>query len=274
MSSTLNVALVATVHDPENRLYTLTATGLLELRAVYRSISVICSAATHYSMVSLLAKNGVMVRKEARRPGGHKGLGRVRRDALQAGLAAGCSHLHLCDFDRALHWVVHYPEELNAAVGDISSVDFLMMGRTVRAWETHPPVQKVTEAVTNLVFAKIYGEEVDVAGGSRGLSREAARLLLLHSREETVGVDGEWPIILKRFPELKIGYRAYEGLEFEGADEREEEIARSGGLEAWQEKVLDSPEAWLLRIEVSRDTVAAAIRACQSERSGLANVDS
>ncbi len=122
----------------------------------------------------------------------------------------------------------------------------------------------MTEALTNLVFAKIYGEEVDIAGGSRGLSRKAARLLSLHSREETVGVDGEWPIILRQFPELKLGYRAYDGLEFESTDEREDEIAGAGGRDAWEAKVLDSPEAWLLRIGVIQDTITAALKARQA----------
>ncbi len=181
------------------------------------------------------------------------------------GLASGAEHLHLCDFDRALHWMARFPDEVHAMLADVPLYDFLIMGRSARAWETHPPVQKVTEDLTNLVFAKIYGEEVDIAGGSRGLSRQAARLLSIHSREETVGVDGEWPILLKRFPELKRGYRAYDGLEFETADERQDEIAAAGGQAAWEEKVLDSPEAWLLRIEVTHDTIAAAVRATSAQ---------
>jgi hypothetical protein len=262
--STAGVALIATVHDPDNRLLALTQATLPALQAAYRSISVLCSAATHFATVNFLDKSGVAVRKEARRPSGHQGLGRVRREALQMGLASGAAHLHLCDFDRALHWMAHFPDELHAMLADLPQYDFLIMGRSARAWDTHPPVQKVTEELTNLVFAKIYGQEVDIAGGSRGLSRQAARLLSIHSREETVGVDGEWPVLLKRFPELKRGYRAYDGLEFETADEREEEIAAAGGQAAWEEKVLDSPEAWLLRIEVTHDTIAAAVRAGQS----------
>lgn len=265
-STQSDVALVATVHDPDNRLLQLTQASLPALKDIYPSISVLCSAPTHHELVTLLEKDGIMVRKEGRSPGGHKGLGRTRRDALQAGLASGAEHFHLCDFDRVLHWVNHYPEELQAALVDISHYDFLVMGRTPRAWATHPPVQNMTEALTNLVFAKIYGKEIDIAGGSRGVSRKAARLLSLHSREETVGVDGEWPVLLKHFPELelKLGDRAYEGLEFESMDEREEEIAAAGGREAWEVQVLDSPETWLLRIAVVQDTVAAAIRASQT----------
>jgi hypothetical protein len=259
----LEVALIGTVHDPDNRLYALTKASLPLFKELYQSISVLCSASTHHETVSLLEKNGVMARKEGRRPGGHKGLGRVRRDALQAGLASGTGHFQLCDFDRALHWATHYPAELRSAVADVLKYDFLIMGRTQRAWTTHPAVQTMTEVVTNRVCAKIYGASVDIAGGSRGLSRTAARLLSLHSREETVGVDGEWPILLKWFPEIKQGYRTYEGLEFESADGREEEIARVGGMKAWEEKVLDSPDSWLFRMEVARDTVAAVMRASQ-----------
>ena len=264
MTVQIDVSLVATVHDPENRLLRLVRASLPALKDLYPSISVLCSAATHHELFNLLEKSGVMVRKESRPPGGHKGLGRTRRDALQAGLATGCEHFHLCDFDRALHWITHYPDELREAMSDTASFDFLIMGRTPHAWATHPPVQNMTEALTNLVFVKIYGEEVDIAGGSRGLSRKAARLLSLHSREETVGVDGEWPIILQQFPDLKLGYRAYDGLEFESKDERDEEIASAGGRDAWETKVLDSPEVWLLRIGVVQDTITAALKARQS----------
>ena len=258
-----DVALVATAHDPDNRLFRLTQAGLPGLKDIYPSISVLCSASTHHEMITLLETSGIMVRKEARPPSGHKGLGRTRRDALQAGLASGSEHFHLCDFDRALHWVGRYPEELRTTLADIAQFDFLVMGRTPRAWATHPPVQNMTEALTNLVFAKIYGREIDITGGSRGVSRKAARLLSLHSREETVGVDGEWPVLLKQSPELTLGYRIYEGLEFESMDERDDEIAGAGGLEAWEKQVLDSPEAWLLRITVVQDTITAAIRASQ-----------
>jgi hypothetical protein len=260
-----DVALVATAHDPEMRLFQLAEAGLSRIKETYSTVSVLCSASTHHEMVTLLENNGIMVRKEGRPPTGHKGLGRTRRDALQAGLACGSEHFHLCDFDRVLHWVAHYPAELETSLEDIARHDFLIMGRTPRAWATHPPVQNMTEALTNLVFAKIYGDEIDITGGSRGVSRKAARLLSLHSREETVGVDGEWPILLRHFPEVSLGYRAYDGLEFESMDEREDEIAGAGGREAWEKRFLDSPEAWLLRITVVRDTVAAAIRASQPD---------
>ena len=48
------------------------------------------------------------------------------------------------------------------------------------------------------------------------------------------------------------------------AGAREEEIAGAGGRAAWELQVLDSPEAWLLRITVVQDTIAAAIRASQT----------
>lgn len=77
-------------------------------------------------------------------------------------------------------------------------------------------------------------------------------------------MEGEWPIILKRYPELKRGFRRYEGLEFESADAREEEIARAGGYDAWVANVLGTPESWLMRIEMTHDTIAAALRAARS----------
>lgn len=49
---------------------------------------------------------------------------------LRLGLATGADHLHLCDFDYALHWIPTYPDELGQTVAAIPSYDLLILGRT------------------------------------------------------------------------------------------------------------------------------------------------
>ena len=46
------------------------------------------------------------------------------------------------------------------------------------------------------------------------------------------GVDAEWPLIMNRFPELRLGYILCEGLEFEMADRYQKEIAQAWGAGA------------------------------------------
>lgn len=77
-----------------------------------------------------VTRPGVAVHIDSRPTRGIEGMGHVRRETMRAGLAAGTSHLHLCDFDRAIHWVAHYPEELSVVVEAVGACDLLMLGRT------------------------------------------------------------------------------------------------------------------------------------------------
>jgi hypothetical protein len=99
------------------------------------------------------------------------GIGRVRRRALRLGLTTGCDHLHLCDFDRILHWAAHCPDELQQVIGEIANYDLLILGRTEQAFASHPPYQVETERLANLVFSKVYGQERETSS----LAREGSR---------------------------------------------------------------------------------------------------
>ena len=87
-----------------------------------------------------------------------------------------------------------------------------------------------------------------------------AELLLLHSREEGTGVDAEWPLIVGRFPDLRVGYILCEGLEFETADRYQGEVAQAGGLERWLEAQSAQPELWVRRLRVACEIAEAALR--------------
>jgi hypothetical protein len=187
-------------------------------------------------------------------------LGAVRRETLRAGLLAGTPHLQLCDFDRALHWSAHYPGEMDAVVADLRNYDLLVLGRTERAWATHPPYQAETEPLFNKVFALVTGLPWDIGAGSRGLSRRAAEALLGRSQEPTVGVDAEWPLLLLAHDGFCIGYRPCEGLEFETADRFGPEIEIAGGYAAWEAQMSADPHRWAFRLRVALLIAEAAIR--------------
>ncbi|MFB0536578.1 MAG: hypothetical protein ACETWR_16535 [Anaerolineae bacterium] len=257
------VTLVATVHQPDDALNELTRATLPQLQALYGALVCLCSQTTSARMLALLRNSGATVHHESQQPTNLSGIGRVRRRALRLGLTAGCDHLHLCDFDRILHWAAHYPDELRQVVREIANYDLLIPGRTERAFATHPPYQAETERLANRVFSRVYGQERDITSGSRGLSRRAAELLLIHSREEGAGVDAEWPLIVSRFPELRSGYTLCEGLEFETADRYQREIAQAGGLERWLETQSARPELWVHRLRVACEIAEAALRAAE-----------
>jgi hypothetical protein len=254
------VTLVATVHQPDERLASLAEAQLPELVARYAALTAFCSGSTHPTILELLRRHGASVQVDDRPPSGIDQIGCVRRQALHAGLEGGSAHLQMCDFDRALHWVAHYPQELEAVLAEITRYDLLVLGRTERAWATHPPYQADTEPLFNKVFALTTGLHWDVGAGSRGFSRRGAEKLLRLSQEPTVGIDAEWPLLLLRRDGFAVGFRACEGLEFETADRFGAEIEAAGGYDAWEAEMSADPARWTFRLRVALLIAEAIVR--------------
>jgi hypothetical protein len=254
------VTLAVTAHEPDERLAALTAAHLPALSSHYAQVVAYCSQETHPAMLHLLRRQGAWVQVDSGQSSGIDRLGIVRRETLRAGLRAGSSHLHLCDFDRAIHWVSRYPGELEAVIAAIPDYDLLVLGRTARAWDTHPPYQAETEPLFNRVFGLVSGLPWDVGAGSRGLSRRAAQTLLEISQELTVGVDAEWPLLLLNRAGYRVGHRVCEGLEFETADRFGPEIEAAGSYAAWEAQMSANPHRWAFRLKVALLIAEAAIR--------------
>jgi hypothetical protein len=254
------VGLVVTAHEPDERLLDLAQLQLPALVGHYASVTAFCSGSTHPAVLDLLGDQGARVEVDDQAAAGIDQIGVVRRKTLHAGLQAGTSHLQLCDFDRALHWVAHYPGELEQVIADIPNHDMLVLGRTARAWATHPPYQADTEPLFNKVFALASGQPWDVGAGSRGLSRRAGETLLVLSKEQTVGIDAEWPLLLMARDSFRVSYRACEGLEFETADRFGPEIEAKGGYETWEAQMSADPARWAFRLRVALLIAEAATR--------------
>jgi hypothetical protein len=266
MELTPTVGLAVTVHQPDDRLARLTEIQLPALAARYASLTAFCSRETHPTILDLLRDQGVSVKLDGGEPGGIDDIGGVRRATVSFGLQAGTSHLQMCDFDRAIHWVACYPQELEAVIADIPNYDLLVLGRTDRAWATHPPYQAETEPLFNRVFALVSGLEWDVGAGSRGLSRPAAETLLRLSQEMTVGVDAEWPLLLLNQEGYCVGHRRCEGLEFETADRFASEIEAAGSYQAWEAEMDSDPRQWIFRLRIAMMIAEAALRYAGSEQ--------
>jgi len=260
MLHTSSVHLVATAHDPQNRLAPLVRQHLPAMLGLYTGVSLLLSHAASSEAEALLRELGATVARDGDAPESGAYLGRKRRQALRLGLDAGAAHLHLCDLDRALHWMDRCPDELEQTAAAIPDYDLLVIGRTSRAFETHPPYQTQTEALANLVFGLALGRAMDITAGSRGLSRRAAEYLLAHSQEPGVGVDAEWPLLLQRASGFQIGYCACEGLDFETPDRYGPEIEAAGGLTAWMAAMNSDPQRWAHRLRMATEIAAAAAR--------------
>ena len=142
----------------------------------------------------------------------------------------------------------------------IAAHDLLILGRTERAWATHPANQIETEGLANRAVSHFYGEEVDICSGSRGLSRRAVAYLAAHGRERSVGTDAEWPLLLRAAPDFRCAQLLTEGLEFETGDRHPEEVARAGGLTGWNATLDRDAARWTFRVRLADDIVGAALR--------------
>lgn len=260
METESGVTLVATVHQPDERLLSLAEAQLPELTARYSGVTAFCSRSTHRSILDLLRQHGVTVYVDDKALAGIEGIGHVRRKALRAGLEAGTTHLQMCDFDRALHWVAHYPQELETVIAETARYDLLVLGRTERAWATHPPYQADTEPLFNKVFALVTGRSWDVGAGSRGFSRRGATKLLELSQEPTIGIDAELPLLLLGREGFDVAFRACEGLEFETADRFGAEIEAAGGYDSWEAEMCANPARWVYRLRVALLIAEAVVR--------------
>jgi hypothetical protein len=254
------VVLAATHHDPEGRLYDQTVRMLPELARRFGGIAIQATHASQRRSLDLLAGAGACIQQEEAPASSNLILlGRARRAALELGLQLNAPVILFCDFDRALHWAECYPDELMRIVTQLGERDFTVLGRTERAFASHPRIQRDTEAIVNTVYASVSGHTWDVTGAARGISRRAAAAILEGCAEESIGTDVAWPLFLQRRGGFTLGYHAAEGLEFETADRYGDQVVVAGGIEAWMARLDADPRRWAERLDVARVEVAAAV---------------
>lgn len=256
----MTCTLVATHHDPDGRLHDQIARVLPALAGIFARVAIQATYASHPRSLELLASAGALVRHESQAQFNSVAqLGFARRATLELGLQEPAPTLLFCDFDRALHWAERYPAELASVVVRLAEHDFVVLGRSERAFATHPRVQRDTEAIINHVYASASGRAWDVTAAARGISRRAAAALLEGCPESSIGTDVAWPLFMQRAGGYSLGYIATEGLEFETADRFADQIAQAGGLEQWIARIDADPQQWADRLDLARLEVAAAV---------------
>ena len=256
MSAAPPVALAATLHDPHAADLASMIAALPGVAALYAGIAIVATAETPASVLAPLRAVGATV---LQRPSDYREIGWRRLKAVRTA-ATLAPAIHLCDFDRLLHWWHHWHAELLATLPRIAAHDLLILGRTPRAWATHPANQIETEGLANRAVSHFYGADVDICSGSRGLSRRAVDYLAAHGREHSVGTDAEWPLLLRAAPGFRCEQLLTEGLEFETGDRYPEEVARAGGLAGWNEGLDRDAARWTFRVQIAGDIVQAALR--------------
>jgi hypothetical protein len=252
----MTIALASTHHDPQGLLNPQAARLLPHLRNLYIHIAVTVTATTHPDTYALLhAHHVTVIDKVDAGPDAHRLLGIWRRRASMAALQANAiTHVHLCDFDRVLHWAEYHPDELRRTLTQLPQYDFTVLGRTPRAFASHPRVQRDTETIINQAFALVFKQRWDVTAASRGLSRRAIEALVAGCDDDTIGNDCSWPLYLSRVDGLRLGYLETEGLEFETLDRFTPDIAAT-----WIERMDNSPEEWARRLALAQVEVESVV---------------
>jgi hypothetical protein len=188
-----------------------------------------------------------------------------RHAALQKALDSPGSHVHYADMDRLLHWVEAWPAEWESTLAAIPEHDCLIIGRSKRAWATHPRALQETERSINDIFSHLLGQPVDLGAGARGFSRPAALCLLANSPPgRALGTDAEWPVLLQRAG-FAVDSLAVDGLEWESPDRQAggpaDEEPRRQAAAAYDQDV----SHWLRRAALALEIIQAGLDASRRE---------
>ena len=253
MSSKINVVLASTLHDPENRLSQFIRESHQALKHLFKSTIVVTTPNTHSNTLSLLGALDFEVYR-----GGETVLS-TYRTALKLSITANPEHILYCDFDRILHWAKTYPNELKNTSNAYLDHDFLLIGRTPRAFKTHAETQTMTEDIANQIASKILGfkETRDIISACWRLTPRSAEKLLQLPNNNTYGFYCEWPITAWREAENPV-YLEVEGLEWETPDRYRPEIHEKG-YKQWLQS-FQTPREWQKRVEMLRDFIESTLK--------------
>ena len=239
------------------------------LNQVFGGLAIQTTSTTGQVTLERLAQAGAVIRRNTpQEDSGPPRIGLSRRQVVSLALESGADWVLYCDFDRALHWAEFYPGELATIAAAIQGYEFCVLGRTRRAFQSHPRFQVETETIINHVFFLACGLEWDVTAGARGLSRRACETLAVVSRDEGLSTDISWPLELRRLGSYSLGCLETEGLEYETADRYAQDVARMGGIDAWRAHLDADPVRWVHRVRLALEEVEAVLPFIQGERSG------
>lgn len=193
------------------------------------------------------------------------GWGSGRMVALELARQTGADFVHYVDGDRFARWFELYPDELKQTIDAVQSVDYLVIGRTQAAFDSHPACLKGTEAITNEVFSRLIGQRLDLCGGSKGISRAAVEFLLRNANTMNgLGSDAEWAVLLHRGGFSVRGIEV-DGLDWETADRYQPHAADAERQRRLAAEYDTDPKHWEFRARVAYETAQVGLDAMTQE---------
>jgi hypothetical protein len=188
------LTFASTIHDPENRLGYLIEEIGEKLRDSFSSVSVAYTQKTNPKTVSLLKERGYRTFKA------EDTVVSCYQTSLSQSLEPITGDIFYCDLDRALHWIRNYPKEFETLIEPSIHADFTLIGRTKRAFDTHPETQTITEGIGNTLASKVLGflETRDILGTTWILTPTVTKKVIELKPMNQFGFYAEWPITLWR----------------------------------------------------------------------------
>lgn len=181
--------------------------------------------------------------------------------ALKLAADTGAEHIHYADMDRLLRWVETRSDEWRSTLNRIMQTDCLVIGRTEAAWATHPQALRQPERISNTLFSRLFGQELDFSAGSKGFSRRAAEFIMANSLpRQAIGTDAEWVVLVQR-----AGYRVeqilVDGLDWEIPDQHQEQAADSERQRSLAGAYDADASKWAYRVSLIQEIVEAGMDA-------------
>lgn len=253
MNQTSSIILSSTYHDPHFRLKSLLVTALPMIKKIFSQKIVYCTPSTKDAAYEFLTNEGfqVIISESMKQVENYKKSIKIAIDYVEN---PQVQKIFYIDFDRLIHWINSYPDEFQNIFKINSDIDYLHIGRTSRAFETHPSTQKETEKIINELGSKTLGfkETRDIISVCYFFTKELGEKFLEFKNFTTTGFYCAWPIIFWKYASKKR-YIEVEGLEWETPDKFQVEISEIG-YDGWLKK-FQSPEEWKKRVNFVQDAI-------------------
>ena len=241
----------STFHDPEFRLKDLIKSILPKINELFIGGIICLTPYTNKEVLNFLTDEGfiAVIEPSDRQIDTYR---TALRTALENIDDSAYQRIFHIDFDRLIHWINTYPEELSHILQNNSDVDYLHIGRTSRAFSTHPTTQKRTEIIVNEIGSKILGFNgiKDLISVCYFFTKALGQRILEVNHSTASGFYSTWPIYLWSYAPSKR-YVEVEGHEWETPDRFKKEIDEIG-FEKWIEK-FQSFEEWNKRVKILHD---------------------
>ena len=248
MNKINTVLLSSTLHDPELKFMKLMNPILPMIKTLFKERIVCCTPSTREEVLNFLKAEGfkVVVGNSMDQVGNYK---LAIQTSLKYITKSKTQKILYIDFDRLIHWLDTYPEELSDIISNNKEIDYLHVGRTSRAFETHPPTQKETECIINEIGSNILGfsETKDIISVCFLISKELGEQIIKIKNNTMTGFYSSWPIIFWNKAKLKR-YIEVEGLEWETPDQFKDEIDKIG-YDKWL-TIFQSANEWRKRVKL------------------------